>query len=62
MMPSSLAVEERQAVKVASEEAGILQAMREYDGPMNKRGTYPKGEFMGLRGKAKRRLWDRRYE
>ena len=34
--------------------------MREYTGPMNKRGTYPKGEFMGLRGKAKRELWDRR--
>ena len=55
-------VEERQAVKVASEEAGILEAMREYTGPMNKRGTYPKGPFMGLRGKAKRRLWDRRNE
>ena len=35
-------------------------AMREYTGPMNKRGTYPKGPFMGLRGKAKRELWDRR--
>ena len=42
------------------DEARILQAMREYDGPMNRRGTYPKGEFMGLRGKAKRELWDRR--
>ena len=38
----------------------ILQAMREYTGPLNKKGTYPKGEFMGLRGKAKRALWDRR--
>ena len=28
--------------------------MRAYIGPMNKRGTYPKGAFMGLRGKAKR--------
>ena len=42
------------------DEALILQAMREYDGPMNKRGEYPKGPFMGLRGKAKRALWDRR--
>ena len=42
------------------DEKRILQAMREYIGPMNKRGTYPKGEFMGLRGKAKRDLWDRR--
>ena len=25
---------------------------------MNRRGTYPKGPFMGLRGKAKRELWD----
>ena len=41
-------------------DAEILQAMREYTGPMNKRGTYPKGPFMGLRGKAKRELWDRR--
>ena len=41
-------------------EEPILEAMREYTGPMNKRGTYPKGEFMGLRGKAKRELWDRR--
>ena len=47
--------------QVAEEEAGgILEAMREYTGPMNKRGTYPKGAFMGLRGKAKRELWDRR--
>ena len=42
------------------DEERILQAMREYTGPMNRRGTYPKGEFMGLRGKAKRDLWDRR--
>ena len=41
------------------DEERILQAMREYDGPMNKRG-YPQGPFMGLRGKAKRNLWDRR--
>ena len=55
-----LGVEDRQAAKLAEEEAGILEAMREYDGPMNKHGTYPKGPFMGLRGKAKRELWDRR--
>ena len=54
------AVEERKAVKVASKEEIILQAMREYTGPMNKTRTYPKGIFMGLRGKAKRDLWDRR--
>ena len=46
----------------ADEEERILQAMREYTGPLNKTGTYPKGEFMGLRGKAKRDLWDRRNE
>ena len=40
--------------------ASILEAMREYAGPMNRRGTYPKGPFMGLRGKAKRELWDAR--
>ena len=45
-----------------STEAEIIAAMRAYTGPMNKRGTYPKGEFMGLRGKAKRELWDRRNE
>ena len=28
--------------------------MRDYTGPLNKRG-YPKGPFMGLRGKAKQR-------
>ena len=50
----------RQADKTASNEEIILQAMRDYTGPMNKRGTYPKGPFMGLRGKAKRELWDRR--
>ena len=32
----------------------------DYTGPMNRRGNYPKGPFMGLRGKAKRELWDRR--
>ena len=37
-------------------EERILQAMREYTGPMNKRGRYPKGPFMGLTGKAKREL------
>ena len=43
------------------DEEAILAAMREYDGPMNRRGTYPKGEFMGLRGQGQgRRLWDRR--
>ena len=42
------------------DDEAILQAMREYTGPMNKKGTYPKGPFMGLRGKAKRELWDRR--
>ena len=44
----------------AGEDARLLQAARDYAGPMNKTGTYPKGEFMGLRGKAKRDLWDRR--
>ena len=60
-------VAERVAVKwtvkvaeAAGEEARLLQAAREYTGPMNKTGTYPKGEFLGLRGKAKRDLWDRR--
>ena len=43
-------------------EERILQAMVEYTGPMNAKGTYPKGAFMGLRGRAKRALWDRRYE
>ena len=42
------------------DEEAILAAMRNFPGPMNKKGTYPKGEFMGLRGKAKRELWDRR--
>ena len=55
-----LSVDRRKAAKAEEEEVGILEAMREYDGPMNKRGTYPKGPFMGLRGKAKRELWDRR--
>ena len=54
------AVEEQKAMRVANNEERILQAMREYTGPMNKKGTYPKGPFMGLRGKAKRELWDRR--
>ena len=39
------------------DEETILQAMREYTGPMNKKGTYPKGPFMGVRGKRKRELW-----
>ena len=43
-------------------DAEILEAMRKYTGPMNRRGTYPKGPFMGLRGKAKRELWDRRHD
>ena len=55
-----LSVEDRKAAKLVEEEEGILEAMREYTGPMNRRGTYPKGPFMGLRGKAKRELWDRR--
>ena len=55
-----LSVEDRKAAKLAEEEEGILEAMREYTGPMNRRGNYPKGPFMGLRGKAKRELWDRR--
>ena len=49
------------ASRAAANEESYLQAMREYTGPLNKRG-YPKGEFMGLRGKAKRDLWDRRNE
>ena len=60
-------VEERRAATAAVkaeqatlEEEQLLQAAREYTGPMNKNGTYPKGEFLGLRGKAKRDLWDRR--
>ena len=48
-------------VITAERRASIRQAMRDYTGPMNKRGTYPKGPFMGLRGKAKRELWDRRH-
>ena len=67
--PSLEAVGERQqAIKTvkacadASDESPILKAMREYTGPMNKRGRYPKGPFMGLTGKAKRELWDRRNE
>ena len=51
-----LSVEDRKAAKLVEEEEGILEAMREYTGPMNRRGTYPKGPFMGLRGKAKREL------
>ena len=47
-------------VITAERRASILEAMRSYAGPMNKRGTYPKGPFMGLRGKAKRELWERR--
>ena len=47
------------ASRAAANEESYLQAMREYTGPLNKRG-YPKGEFMGLRGKAKQALWDRR--
>ena len=47
------------ASRAAANEESYLQAMREYTGPLNKRG-YPKGPFMGLRGKAKRALWDRR--
>ena len=50
------------AEQATLEEGQILQAMREYTGPMNKRGRYPKGPFMGLTGKAKRELWDRRNE
>ena len=49
-------------VAAVTEQERILQAMRDYTGPMNKAGTYPKGEFMGLRGAAKRELWDRRNE
>ena len=49
-------------VITAERRDAILEAMREYTGPMNKRGTYPKGAFMGLRGKAKRELWDRRHD
>ena len=48
-----LSVEDRKAAKLEEEEEGILEAMREYTGPMNRRGTYPKGPFMGLRGKVK---------
>ena len=55
------AAEARKRVKAASDEERILAAMREYTGPLNKRG-YPKGPFMGLRGKAKQALWDRRNE
>ena len=47
-------------VITAERRASILEAMRDYTGPMNRRGTYPKGPFMGLTGKAKRELWDRR--
>ena len=60
-------VEEQRAATAAAkaeqatlEEEQLLQAAREYTGPMNAKGTYPKGEFFGLRGKAKRDLWDRR--
>ena len=57
-----LLIAEAEASDEPHTEAEILEAMREYTGPMNKRGTYPKGPFMGLRGKAKRELWDRRNE
>ena len=42
-----LSVEGRKAVKMAEEEAGILEAMREYTGPMNKRRHVPQRPVHG---------------
>ena len=64
-LPAFGVARERQAaaadVDWSVSEETILQAMRDYTGPLNKKG-YPKGPFMGLKGKAKQALWDRRNE
>ena len=53
----------RQNEKAQAEEERILAAMRRVRRPNEQTGhCIPKGEFMGLRGKAKRELWDRRNE
>ena len=43
----------------ANDEERILQAMREYTGPLNKKG-YPKGRVHGTARQGQARLWDRR--